>query len=289
MTNSHNIESRAVAFDFPETSAPVWNKAKPEWSHMVNGASLAMPYLEPFLIRTMREAAKQLDDPGLLEDARGFIAQEGHHYKNHQRYNERLKENGYAELADIEAMMVEDYKRFHKKSLKWRLAYTAGFETMTIGLTEWLIKDRRDLFAGADPAMASLVLWHMVEETEHKTVAFDVYKALYPKGGHAMRLWGLLIAGNHVAQMSRRAYTLMLKKDGSWTSLRSRMRLWRMVLRFLGNIAPAYFRAFSPSHHPSHDHDPDWVVDWADAYSAYEAKQFPLLDTNHPDIPAKFV
>lgn len=47
---------RKMPFEFPEDIDASWNKAKPEWSHMVNGTSLAMPFLEPYLIRTMRKA-----------------------------------------------------------------------------------------------------------------------------------------------------------------------------------------------------------------------------------------
>ena len=52
--------------------------------------------------------------------------------------------------------MVADYKRLQSKPLKWRVAYAAGFETMTVGVTEWLITNRRALFAGSDPSVTSL-------------------------------------------------------------------------------------------------------------------------------------
>ena len=69
---------------------------------MVNGASLVMPYLEPFLVKTMREAMTLLEDTDLLEDARGSVGQEAQHYTNHRRYNEMLKRNGHADLAAVE-------------------------------------------------------------------------------------------------------------------------------------------------------------------------------------------
>jgi len=97
-----------------------------------------------------------------------LVGQEAQHYTNHRRYNETLKQNGYTELADVEDSMEQSYRSLAGRSLAWRLAYTAGFETMTMGLTEWLINQRSELFKGADPTVSSLVLWHMVEETEHK-------------------------------------------------------------------------------------------------------------------------
>ncbi|MCY4504516.1 MAG: metal-dependent hydrolase, partial [Hyphomicrobiales bacterium] len=73
-SRSHGIVVRKIPFAFDEDISPVWNDAQPEWSHMINGASLTMPYLEPFLIRTVREILPKLTDAGLREDARDFIA-----------------------------------------------------------------------------------------------------------------------------------------------------------------------------------------------------------------------
>ena len=55
---------------------------------MVNGASLTMPYLEPFLNRTMREASEHIEDDDLKQDINGFVRQEAQHFQNHRRYNE---------------------------------------------------------------------------------------------------------------------------------------------------------------------------------------------------------
>ncbi|MDP9143048.1 MAG: metal-dependent hydrolase, partial [Pseudomonadota bacterium] len=51
---------RRIAFEFPEDIAPVWKPDAPEWTALINGISLTMPYLEPFLIRTVREASQTL-------------------------------------------------------------------------------------------------------------------------------------------------------------------------------------------------------------------------------------
>lgn len=277
---------RKIPFAYVDSIEPIWNPKKPEWSHMVNGASLTMPYLEPFLIKTVREAMMQLTDEGLKADARGFIGQEGQHYMNHQRYNDTLKRKGYTDLSDVEAEMTEDYKRLQGKSLRWRLAYTAGFETMTMGITEWLISARKDLFVDADPVVTSLVLWHMVEETEHKTVAFELYQELF--GNYFARLVGLVYATYHISKFSRRAYKRMMKRDGTWGSLRCRFRLWAMVAKFGWNIAPALLRSLFPGHHPDHVTDPDWVTEWADAYAGLSGDDMPLLDTRDPEVPARF-
>ena len=63
-----DIIVRKMPFEFPDDIQAHWCPGRPEWSHMVNGASLAMPYLEPYLIRTMRKAHKQLDSETLKID-----------------------------------------------------------------------------------------------------------------------------------------------------------------------------------------------------------------------------
>lgn len=282
------LEVRKIPFAFDEAIDAVWNKQKPEWSHMVNGASLTMPYLEPFMIRTMREAVKQVASKKLKSDIQGFIAQEGQHYQNHRKYNEVLKASGYEDLAQVENEMTRDYERFQKKSLKWRLAYTAGFETMTIGITEWMVEKRQLLFRGADPTVSSLVLWHMVEETEHKNVALDLFYELYG-GSYFTRVYGLLIGSGHVIKLTRRAYIRMLKRDGLWSSWKSRKRLYSMVCQSFWNIGPAILRAVVPGYHPSKVRDPDWVEKWAYAYSGLPAGVVPLLDTSDPEIPPQFL
>jgi len=277
---------RRIPFRFDEDIDPVWNKSRPEWSHMVNGASLTMPYLEPFLIKTVREALTRLDDPKLKADVEGFMGQEGAHYRNHRRYNDILKAH-YPELEEVEAMMERDYTKFQKRSLRWRLAYTAGFETMTIGMTEWLIRRRADLFSGADTNVSSLVLWHMVEETEHKNVAYDLYKHLFGKDYFA-RQWGLLMGSWHVAWMSRKGYVRMLKRDRLWGKLSSRVALYGMVARFFWHASPAMLRALVPGYHPTKVEDPEWIDHWADAYDGLDEGEIPLLDTSNPEIPARF-
>ena len=283
---AHAIEVRKIPFEFTADIPPGWHPTQREWSHMVNGASLTMPYLEPFLNRTMREALDRIDDADLRADVDGFIRQEAQHYTNHQRYNEMLKANGYPELTAVEATFAADYAALEKRSLEWRLAYSAGFETMTMGITEWLINEREELFRSANPTVTSFVLWHMVEETEHKSVAYDVYQTV--SGRYWLRIAGLLWGSLHVGFMSRRAYIAMLKKDGLWRSFASRLRLWKMVGRFFRKAGSAMLRALRPGYHPDKIDDPAWVDQWRRAYAGRAAGFVPLLNLDAEQIRPDF-
>lgn len=289
LSTRSEIAARKIAFELQSNIKPIWNPSKPEWSHMVNGASLTMPYLEPFLNNTMREGMKLIDKDNekLLSDVKGFISQEAQHYQHHRKYNEMIKGSGYKNLSQVEDKMTLDYEKMKSKSLQWRLAYTAGFETMTMGITDWLVNQRQFLFGGADPKVASFILWHFVEETEHKNVAIDLYKHLYGNEYFA-RIRGLFGASFHIAMLSRQGYMRMLKTDGRWNKWRSRLTLWKMVGQFFLNIAPAMLRALLPNYHPSKVKDPEWVNQWVDAYSKLEEGEIPILDTSDPEISPLF-
>jgi predicted metal-dependent hydrolase len=109
------------------------------------------------------------------------------HGREHRVFNDRLDQLGYP------AKKVE---RFTKKGLEIRerimspksnLAATAALEHFTATLAELVLtsEDTRDLF-GHDE-VRNLFLWHALEESEHKAVAFDVYKAV--GGTERMRVW----------------------------------------------------------------------------------------------------
>lgn len=283
-----DIVVRRIPFEFPDDIQPHWKPDEPEWSHMINGASLTMPYLEPFLIDTMREALRKIDDEHVQKEARGFMAQEGQHFRQHRRYNELLKAKGYPELAEIENEMQASYDRMRRRrSLAFRMGYTAGFESMTLGVTRMLVEQRHDLFRNADPRVSSFILWHMVEETEHKRVAYDVYQAACP--GYWMRALGVFTGSLHVMWFSRRGYRAMLKKDGLWFNLRSRMRLWRRAAQFVRAVGPFLLRSALPGHDPEQEPDPTWVRDWIEGYARYATKDsIPLIDTVSSEMPAPY-
>jgi predicted metal-dependent hydrolase len=281
---------RQIGFEFPDDLDPRWKPDDPEFCAMVNGASLTMPYLEPFLIRTVREAIPRLDDARIRDEAKAFNTQEQYHYRAHRRFNELVKAKGYPELAELEARLQASYGRLGQKSLRRRLAYTAGFEAMTMGVTRWLINNRVALFGGSDTRVASFILWHFVEEAEHKCVAYDVYQAVYGGSiaGYLARAVGVFHGALDVMFASMRGYKLILKKDGLWRQLRSRLRLARHLGSFAVTVAPYLFRAALPGHTPRREQEPQWVYDWIEQYKTAPEGYVPLVDTASDTMPVPF-
>ena len=249
------ITIRPFSFDFPDDLDPKWMPSNIVRSHFFNGVSLTMPYLEPFLVKTMREAAGHLSQPELLEDIRAFNGQEASHYKCHRRLNTLLKTNGYPEFEAVEARLDTAYKKLSTRSLRTKLAYSAGFECMTNGFTTWLINKRQQLFAGASPHIASFWLMHMIEETEHKTVAFDVYMAY--SGQYWPRAIGVFHGSFHVLHYGIIGMFTALKKDGTLGELQCLTKIIRHFFSLLWNVAPFLLRALLPWHNPRGEADPE--------------------------------
>ena len=278
---------RKFAFDFPDDLDPIWCPGNPVRSHMMNGFSLTMPYLEPFIIKSTQDAIEFIEDERLLDDIRQFSGQEARHYQCHRRLNELLKKNGYHELAAVEQRLYQSFKNLRKKSLTTQLAFNAGFESMTIGFTNWLVKKRRQLFANSSPHISSFWLMHMVEEMEHKTVAYDAYMAY--SGKYLPRAFGILHGSFHVLGYGIVAMFASLKKDRANGTPTSWFSIVRELSSLIYHVGPSLVRAMLPWHNPRHEEDPQWTKDWLAGHARLgEDEPLPLIDTNDPNMPVPF-
>lgn len=147
-------------------------------SHLAVSLSSMFPDGEEFFVRSVRAFRDEITDPDLKRQVAGFIGQETVHGREHRALNQRLDQLGYP---------AQRFERVTRRALAFRervatkksnLAATAGLEHFTAVLAELIMGDEevRDLFG--EPAVRDLFLWHALEESEHKAVAFDVYKAV---------------------------------------------------------------------------------------------------------------
>ncbi|WP_285713224.1 metal-dependent hydrolase [Erythrobacter oryzae] len=183
---------RRMEFAFRPDMDLVFVKDDPEMSFMFLGAWMMLPYLEPFLIRTMRDALPLIRDPQIKEDLKRFCAQEGEHYKQHARANELIRalHPSYEALLPLEKELDAELKAFTRdKPLKFKLAYAEGFESMTSAMSR--AQFEVGLYDRTDSPLADLAKWHVMEELEHRTVAFDVYEHIVGSWFYRMKqsLW----------------------------------------------------------------------------------------------------
>ena len=249
-----DITIRHMDFGFPDAIDPIFVAGKPEESYQFLGLSLLLPYLEPYLIRTMKEARKVVTDPDLAGELAKFSAQEGQHYKQHIRFNDAVKAFGlpFDGLPGLEAELEADYRRFSAtKSLRWNLAYAEGFEALTTAAAQASFEEGLD--PGFHPAARELFAWHLIEELEHRTVAFDVYDHVC--GSYLYRLavgsWAQWHMGRWIARVARRligADPRALAEHGGLEGRRERMRAFRTRAR--RRVLPKVLRTYSPRYTP---------------------------------------
>jgi len=251
---AHAIPKRDLRFDFSRVNLDCWHPAGAHVSHYFNVHSLQFPKGERFFINSVRHFRDQVREPKLQEQVAGFIAQEAMHGREHEAYNEALKRIGYP---------VEAMERWVGRSLKFalytmppkgRLAMTAALEHLTaIGADDLL--DRTDALDGADPVMAALWRWHAVEETEHKAVAFDVYRQVAGGGfiGELRRCFTMLTSSLGMTLMTWCFLLVALQRNGRLFDLKG----WGSLLYWLwiepGTLRrqfPRYWQYFKPSFHP---------------------------------------
>lgn len=259
--NTATMLVRRMNFPYPASLKGWWNAERPEFSHMVNSGSLSMPYLEPYLIEVMKQARAKITDPQLRQDVDLYIAQESTHFRQHQQFNRRLAEMGYKSVPAHEAKLKADYEALGKnRSLTFNIAYAEGFEAMGLCVGHMLIEDREYLFGKADPAVSSLILWHFVEEIEHKSVTFDVFKAL--DGRYSWRIYGLIYATTHIFFRAWQGYRALLIEDGRWFNLRNRLVVYGLLARMFSRLLPRLLRIFKPGYDPRQVQDPSWATAW---------------------------
>jgi predicted metal-dependent hydrolase len=278
------IQVRRMTFSYPENLPVHWHPEKPEWSQVVNASSLLMPYLEPYLCQAIRDALPHITDPALQEEAKGYIGQEAQHHMQHRRFNEIFlaKNESYKVLREYEAVLEKDYLELRRtRDLKFHLAYAAGFETMALAVAHMLINGRSFYFRGADPVVSSLIIWHFVEELEHKHAAYDVYQHVV--GNYFLRIYGLAYAIWHTFSHTRRAYGVLLRKDGLWRNWKSQLRLKLLISRILLTSFPLILKSLVPWHNPGTVVDPDWARDWVELFDK-RLGQLDHLDTQRIDL-----
>jgi hypothetical protein len=217
-----------------------------------NAMSITFPLGEKFFIDSVRYYSGEITEPKLTADIKGFCGQEGFHSREHQRYNETLcRQRGY-DLALLEGRLESNIKRAYKfLSPLQRLAATAALEHITAILAESALSADNPMIDTTDSAMRALWNWHAAEEMEHKSVAFDVYRAV--GGTEKMRKRAMLQATFFLTLDIMMGLVHMLRKDKKlWNA-----RLWGQGWKFLffkggilRRIWPAYKEYFRDGFHP---------------------------------------
>ncbi|NML45523.1 metal-dependent hydrolase [Ramlibacter sp. G-1-2-2] len=206
---------------------------------LFNALSMSFPVGEQFFIDSVRNGFKALPPELQVKyqaDVQGFIGQEATHRRLHALYNEHLDKlglkNEWGPRAQGRLKLLEGVEPRH-----W-LAATAANEHFTAILADYMLACP-EFLGDTDARLRTLWLWHSAEESEHKCVAFDLYRAL--GGNEEWRIkWMKRITTVFLADAVRQTVN-NLRHDGTlwkwstwksaWTSLFGKQGLVRLTYK----------------------------------------------------------
>lgn len=252
--------ARRVRFEWPEDFDPVWTPRVPELALAANAVSMLMPYVEPYVVATTRRAITEIDDldPDLEARARWYATQEAAHHGQHRRLN-RILTARYRGLRRVEAVLARLFAFLGRRSTRFGLAYAAAAETIAFVAARWVDRNPA-LLRDADPTAATLFLWHLAEEVEHKEVAFDLHEAA---GGGRLRYAAAGVVAALVLALGSLVSTwVMLAGERRLHSPVAHLRLLRWSLSFIFVALPTLVASALPGHHPRDLADPAGLEHW---------------------------
>jgi uncharacterized protein len=257
------ITVRATKFAYPVDMAPMWHPRLPELACVANAVSLAMPYVEPYVVASTRAVLPRLDDATRAR-AELYIRQEAHHHAEHRRLNNILRRN-YRGVARIEGWIERTYSWLAtSRSRTFNTGFAAGFETVAYCSARWVANRVDRLFTGADPIPTTLFLWHLAEEVEHKGVAFDVHRR--SGGKRSTYVAGMLASFVLLAWFTLLGLVALLWKERRLFHPVAWVRLIGWSISFLFTALPTMAVSATAGHHPDDFADPGWFAWWLNRY-----------------------
>ena len=190
---ARTITTRRISFDesFRDVPRHFAKDGDLVSSHLLSALSSVFPDGEDFFVRSVRHFRDQIEDPALKRQVAGFIGQESVHGREHRALNDHLARLGYPTKFVERLTKAGLDLRWRVLPAKSNLALTAALEHFTATLAELVMTDEETRQAFGHDGVRYLFLWHALEESEHKAVAFDVYRAV--GGTERMRVWTMKV------------------------------------------------------------------------------------------------
>lgn len=154
--------------------------------------SVFLTYGEDLVIETARHHREFIKDPALRQRVTSLIGQEAIHSKLHNEFNDAIVDLEYP--VKLYRFLGEEFFKhvFLRFPQPLKLSMMAGIEHFTAVLAEYMMKHEQNFYYSDDAKTRALWMWHMLEESEHKDIAYDVYQIL--NGNYTLRAAGFFIA-----------------------------------------------------------------------------------------------
>lgn len=274
MSSSAPASMKKTAQIQPKSSFPVrrmdytfdampryWCNDEPSFTHFFTGLSTLFPEGESYFVRSVRALRVRIKDNLQLDkDIGAFIGQEAMHSKEHHAFHVSAQQYGLnpESLEKVTGIILKGIEKVFPK--KWNLLMTVGLEHFTAILVVEMMKNVNELMT--DDTIRSLWLWHSVEETEHKAVAYDMYEYLYGKGidAYIPRVALFSFSLMMITTLSTVYQIVLMKRDGQLFNFKSWRKFGVFALRSYGKFAPQFLSYYHPNFHPNDTDETELVA-----------------------------
>ncbi|MDH0031134.1 MULTISPECIES: metal-dependent hydrolase [unclassified Acinetobacter] len=163
-------------------------------SAYVTAMSIFLTYGEELVIETARYHRDFVNDPILKQRVTALIGQEAIHSKVHNAFNDQTLANHQYPVRFYRFLAENVFKYgFHRFPQPLKLSLMAGIEHFTAVFAEFAMKHDAEIWAKEiDDKTKGLWMWHFMEESEHKDVAYDVFQLI--SGNYTLRITGFFLA-----------------------------------------------------------------------------------------------
>lgn len=267
------IKPQRMGFEFGAEVPRYWMGENYLVSHTMNALSVLFPQGEQFFVDSVRAFRGVLEDPKLKEEVRGFIGQEAMHSLEHTAMNQHVRDQGMPVKAlEKDLKVLLDATRMLPR--RHQLAVTCALEHITAMMADMLL-ERDDLREDMDESMRPLWVWHAIEETEHKAVAYDVFQQA---GGTYAERTGYLVVSTALLGVVATWFTgrMMLNDRGNFSVKSAATGLWRLWGRngAFSSLVPAWLEYFKPGFHPWDKDNSELVARFKDDIQQYVAPAY---------------
>lgn len=262
-----NIQARKKAsfpvrrMDYQFDDLPrYWCNNDPAFTHYFTGLSTLFPEGESYFVRSVRALrAKAKNNLHLDRDIGAFIGQEAMHSKEHHAFHLSAQQHGLdpESLERATGIILKGIEKVLSK--KWNLLVTVGLEHYTAVLVVTMMDSANTLMT--DETIRNLWLWHSVEETEHKAVAYDLYQHLYGQGlsAYIPRVTVFTLSLALILSMSSIYHIVLMKRDKQLFNFKSWRKFQKFALQSYQIFLPKFLDYYRFDFHPN-DTDESEVV-----------------------------
>jgi predicted metal-dependent hydrolase len=257
------IVPRRVRFDFADINRADFHSNNTVVSAFWVGLSATFPLGEAEFIHSVKLFENQVSDPKLLREVQEFAQQEAHHALQHKKINSQFDSCGYGTRKIQDLMDVKLKQRAQEWSSEKRLMRTVAAEHFTAVMAHFALSHPQ-LMDSVPESFANLFLWHSIEEVEHKSVAFDVYRHCVGDMSKLRRHYAhfaFIEFPFNLIMITR----FLLKDIGHKSTWAERKGMWLFLFGkdgMISSVKHLYMDFFKKDFHPWTHDDSELVAQW---------------------------